>query len=44
LQVGSAVQTVSVQAAAVQVETSDTQLKEVFTAQQIEEAPCSAAT
>ncbi len=39
LHVGSAVQTVSVEAAAVQVETSDTQLKEVFTAQQIEEAP-----
>ena len=39
LQIGSAVQTVEVQAAAVQVETSDTQLKQVFTAQQMEEAP-----
>jgi hypothetical protein len=39
LQLGSAVQTVSVEAAAVQVETSDTQLKQVITAQQIEEAP-----
>ena len=42
LQIGSAVQTVEVQAAAVQVETSDTQLKQVFTAQQMEEARCSA--
>jgi hypothetical protein len=39
LQIGSAVQTVEVQAAAVQVETSDTQLKQVFTAQQMEQAP-----
>jgi hypothetical protein len=39
LQIGSAVQTVEVQAAAVEVETSDTQLKQVFTAQQMEEAP-----
>jgi Carboxypeptidase regulatory-like domain len=39
LQIGSAVQTVEVQAAAVRVETSDTQLKQVFTAQQMEEAP-----
>lgn len=39
LQVGSAAQTVQVQAAAVQVETSDTQLKQVVDAQQIEEAP-----
>ncbi len=39
LQVGSSVQTVSVEAGAVQVETSDTQLKQVITAQQMEEAP-----
>jgi hypothetical protein len=39
LQVGSAVQTVNVQAAAVAVETSDTQLKQVITAQQIETIP-----
>ncbi|HEV2273843.1 MAG TPA: carboxypeptidase-like regulatory domain-containing protein [Acidobacteriaceae bacterium] len=39
LQVGSSVQTVQVQAAAVQVETADTQLKQVITARQIEEAP-----
>jgi len=39
LQPGSVSQTVEVQAAAVQVETSDTQLKQVITAQQIEEAP-----
>ena len=39
LQIGSAVQTVEVQSAAVQVETADTQLKQVFTAQQLEEAP-----
>ena len=39
LEIGSAVQTVVVQAAAVQVETSDTQLKQVFTAQQMEQAP-----
>src|SRR3984885_14059768 len=39
LEIGSAVQTVEVQAAAVQVETSDTQLKQVFTAQQMEQAP-----
>jgi Carboxypeptidase regulatory-like domain len=39
LQVGSAAQTVHVQADAVQVETSDTQLKQVITAQQIEDAP-----
>ena len=39
LQIGSAVQTVEVQAAGVQVETSDTQLKQVFTAQQMEQAP-----
>ena len=39
LQIGSAVQTVEVQASAVQVETADTQLKQVFTAQQMEEAP-----
>ncbi len=39
LQIGSAVQTVEVKAATVQVETADTQLKQVFTAQQLEEAP-----
>jgi hypothetical protein len=39
LQVGSAVQTVSVEAGAVQVETSDTQLKQVINAEQLEEAP-----
>jgi hypothetical protein len=39
LEIGSAVQTVEVKVAAVQVETSDTQLKQVFTAQQLEEAP-----
>ncbi len=39
LEIGSAVQTVVVEAAAVQVETSDTQLKQVFTAQQMEQAP-----
>ena len=39
LQIGSAVQTVDVQAAAVQVETSDTQLKQIITARQIEEVP-----
>jgi hypothetical protein len=39
LQISSAAETVEVQAAAVQVETSDTQLKQVFTAQQMEEAP-----
>ena len=39
LHVGSAVQTVSVQSAAVEVETSDTQLKQVFTDVQLEEAP-----
>jgi hypothetical protein len=39
LKIGSAVQTVSVEAAAVQVETSDTQLKDVFTAEQLEETP-----
>jgi Carboxypeptidase regulatory-like domain len=39
LQVGSDVQTVNVEAAAVQVETSDTQLKQVITAEQLEEAP-----
>ncbi|MGC2404206.1 MAG: carboxypeptidase-like regulatory domain-containing protein [Acidobacteriaceae bacterium] len=37
--IGSAVQTIEVQAAAVQVETADSQLKQVFTAQQMEEAP-----
>ena len=39
LSVGSAVQTVNVEAAAVQVETSDTQMKQVITANQLEEAP-----
>ncbi len=39
LEIGSAVQTVEVQAAAVQVETSDSQLKQVLTAQQMEEVP-----
>ena len=39
LEIGSSVETVEVKAAAVQVETSDTQLKQVFTAQQLEEAP-----
>lgn len=39
LQVGGISQTVQVQAAAVHVETVDTQLKQVFTAKQIEEAP-----
>jgi hypothetical protein len=39
VQVGSEVQTVNVEGTAVQVETSDTQLKQVFTAQQMEEAP-----
>ena len=39
LHVGSAVQTVNVEAAAVEVETADTQLKQVFTDQQLEEAP-----
>jgi hypothetical protein len=39
MQVGSSVQTVNVEAAAVQVETSDTQMKQVITAQQMEQAP-----
>ncbi len=39
LEIGSSVQTVNVQAAAVQVETSDTQMKQVMTAQQMEAAP-----
>jgi hypothetical protein len=39
LQVGAAEQTVQVNAAAVQVETADTQLKQVIDAKQIEEAP-----
>jgi hypothetical protein len=39
LEVGSSVQTVSVEASAVEVETSDTQLKEVFNSQQLETAP-----
>jgi hypothetical protein len=39
LQIGTTAQTVNVIAGAVQVETSDTQLKQVITAQQIEEAP-----
>ena len=39
LQVGVAAETVHVQAAAVQVETADTQLKQVVTAKQIEDAP-----
>ena len=39
LLVGSAVETVVVQSAAVQVETSDSQLKQVFTAEQMEAAP-----
>ncbi|QNI30560.1 carboxypeptidase regulatory-like domain-containing protein [Alloacidobacterium dinghuense] len=39
LQIGAASQTVQVQAAAVQVETADTQLKQVVTSQQIETMP-----
>jgi Carboxypeptidase regulatory-like domain len=39
LQIGASAQTVQVQAAAVQVETSDTQLKQVMTAQQIVAIP-----
>ena len=39
MQVGSSAQTIQVQAAAVQVETSDTQLKQVISANEIEELP-----
>jgi Carboxypeptidase regulatory-like domain len=39
LQIGAAAQTIQVQAAAVQVETSDTQLKQVVTSKQIEMMP-----
>src|SRR5271167_74547 len=39
LQIGAASQTIQVQAAAVQVETADTQLKQVVTSQQIETMP-----
>jgi Carboxypeptidase regulatory-like domain len=39
LGIGSAVQTIEVQASAVQVETADTQIKQVFTDQQMEQAP-----
>lgn len=39
LQIGGAAQTIQVQAAAVQVETADTQLKQVVSSQQIEQLP-----